>query len=154
MSENYQIDKLDLAILEVLQRDARTSFLEIARKLVVSGGTIHQRVDRMKEMGVIKGSHLEVDYSKLGYGVNVLLGVHLKSAKDATITIEKLEALKEVTEIYYTTGNYALIIKVVTKDIDSFHQFLVKKLQSISSISSTESFICLSQPLGRKLRLA
>lgn len=151
--KNYQIDSLDKRIIEELQKDARRPFLDIARKCLVSGGTIHQRVEKLKENGVISGSKISVDHKNLGYGVEVLLGVHLVNAKVVSKVVKKLEKFPEVVQALYTTGNYALFIKVVTKDIDHYHNFLVKKLQAIEEIRSTESFICLETPIDRDLEL-
>jgi Lrp/AsnC family transcriptional regulator for asnA, asnC and gidA len=149
----YEIDSLDKKIIEQLQLDARKPFLDIARKCLVSGGTIHQRVEKLKENGVITGSKVNIDHKKLGYGVEVLLGLHLVNAKMNSKVIKKLEKFPEVVQALYTTGNYALFIKVVTKDIDEYHNFLVKKLQAIEEIRSTESFICLENPIDRELQL-
>ena len=66
MDEKYQIDSVDRQILNFLMTDARTPYLEIARKLIVSGGTIHQRVERMKTVGIITGSSLNLSYKNLG----------------------------------------------------------------------------------------
>lgn len=153
MSQEYEIDSLDVKILSALQEEARTPYLEIARKLIVSGGTIHQRVDKMKEAGIIKGSNISLDLQKLGYDVTVFLGIHLKSSKDLNLVIEELQALPEVVELFYTTGNFALLAKVVVKSMSEFHQFLVNKLQTIDGIQATESNISLSQPINRELRL-
>ncbi len=151
MSLNYELDGLDRKILGILQRDAKVPFSEIAQKLNVSGGTIHQRVSKLEVAGILKGSQYTLDYSRLGYDVNVLLGIHLKNAKDCPIVIEQLKKLPEVIEAYYTTGNYALIIRVVNKSISDYHKFLVDKLQSIKEIQSTESYICLDTPIYRNL---
>jgi Lrp/AsnC family transcriptional regulator for asnA, asnC and gidA len=151
MPENYQIDKTDKEILSLLLQDARTPFIEIARKLIVSGGTIHQRVEKMKSLGIIEGSSFRINLSKMGYDVTVFLGIHLKSSKDTQLVIEKLNSFNEVVEAYFTTGNYALLVKVHTKTITDFHHFLAKKLQSIDSIQSTESFISLNQPIKKSL---
>lgn len=151
--ENEQIDKLDRSILDLLQQDARIAYTEIAKKLIVSHGTIHQRINKLTELGIIIGSSLKIDYSKLGYDVTTLLGIHLKSAKDQSKVIEKLKTMKEVVEVYYTTGVYALIIKVHNKNIKDFHFFLADKLQNITEIQSTESFICLDNPISRNLKI-
>ena len=151
MSENYEIDSLDRKILKILQSDAKVPFSEIAQKLIVSGGTIHQRVAKLEAAGVIKGSKYYLDYSMLGYDVNVLLGIHLKNAKDCPAVIEQLKKLPEVIEAHYTTGNYALIIRVINRTISDYHKFLIDKLQSIKEIQSTESYICLDSPISRDL---
>lgn len=153
MNPDYEIDSLDIKILNYLQQDARMPFLEMARKLLVSGGTIHQRVEKLKEAKIITGSTIQLDQRKLGFAVTVLLGIHLKNAKDVEKVIQHLDNIEEVVEAYYTTGNYALIVKVLVRDIDHFHQFLIKKLQSIQEIQSTESFISLKQVIKKDLPL-
>ena len=149
----YEIDSLDKEILNRLLQDARTPYLEIARQLRVSGGTIHQRVDKMREAGIIQGSTLLVDHERLGLGVTVLLGVHLHNARMVRSVIEELEALDEVVEAYYTSGNYALFVKLYVESIKDYHNFLVERLQAIEGIRFTESFICLDQPISRPLSL-
>lgn len=153
MQENYQIDDVDKAILTHLLNDARIPYLEIARKLIVSGGTIHQRIDKLKKLGIIEGSKVRINLQKLGYDVTVFLGIHLKSTKDLTSVIEKLQGFPEVVEAYYTTGNYALLIKIHTKSISDFHDFLANKLQSMEAIQATESFISLNQPINKDISL-
>ncbi len=153
MSEKYEIDSIDKQILEFLKEDARMPYTEIAKKLILSGGTIHQRINKMTEAGIILGSKLIIDYNKLGYGVTTFLGIYLQSAKDLSMVVEKLRGFNEVMEIYYTTGSYALIIKAKTKTTDDFYLFLMRKLQAIPEIQSTESFICLNQPLDRDISL-
>lgn len=151
--DKYQIDSLDRRIIEELQKDARKPFLDIARKCQVAGATIHQRVEKLREKGIITGSKIIVDHKKLGYGVEVLLGIHLVNAKVVSKVVKKLEKFPEVVQSLYTTGNYALFIKVVTEDIDHYHNFLTKKLQAIEEIRSTESFICLETPIDRELQV-
>ncbi len=152
MQDKYQIDSVDRDILSHLLQDARMPYLEIARKLIVSGGTIHQRVEKMKEAGIIEGSQIKLNLKNLGYDITVFLGVHLKSTKDINQVIEKLRSFSEVTEAYFTTGNYALLVKVNTRNIGDFHKFLVHKLQTIESVQATESFISLDQPISREVQ--
>ena len=150
MTINYEIDSLDLKIITELQKNGRKPFLDIARKLAVSGGTIHQRVEKMKEIGIIQGSKIILDYKKLGFGVTVLVGVNLSHANKVLEVIDELKKIPEILEVHYTTGSYSLFLKIITKDIDDFHLFLIKKLQVIPNISSTESFICLNSPVLRE----
>ena len=152
MDPKYEFDSLDFKILDLLLGNARMAFTDIAKKLVVSAGTIHQRVEKMREAGVIIGSKIIVDRRKLGLDVTTLLGINLTSAKAMPKVVDRLKKMEEVLETYYTTGTYGLIIKVVTRDIDHYHQFLVKKLQTIEEIQSTESFICLDEPISRDVK--
>ena len=153
LNSNYEIDGLDREILNHLLQDARTAYLEIARKLKVSGGTIHQRIDKMKEAGIIKGSHLEIDHELIGLGVTILIGIHLHGARTISKVLEQLNLLPEVVEAYYTSGTYALIIKVHVANIKDYHRFLVEHLQKIDEIRFTESFICLDHPISRPIQL-
>lgn len=153
MSENYQIDNVDRQILNILLQDARTPYLEIARKLIVSGGTIHQRIEKLKEAGIIRGSQINLDLKALGFDVTVFIGVHLKSSKELNHVINKLKKMPEVLEAHFTTGNYALLLKISTKSTVDFHKFLVEKLQPIEQVQATESFLSLDQPIKRKLSL-
>lgn len=153
MSGKYEFDKLDIQILSCLQAEARTPYLEIARKLITSGGTIHQRVDKMKDAGVIEGSNINLNLKTLGYDVTVFLGIHLNSTKDLNHVISEIQKLHEVVELYYTTGSYGLLAKVIVKSMSDFQIFLMDKLQKIEGVQSTDSTISLFQPIQRELKL-
>lgn len=153
MSEKYEFDSVDYEILSILQNDARTPYLEIARKLIVSGGTVHQRIDKMKQAGIILGSKLVLDTKKLGLDVTVFLGIHLTDSSVLDDVLEAMRKIKEITEVHYTTGSYGLLIKIQTKTIGDFHQLLINKLQQIRGIRATESFISLDNPIYREVPL-
>lgn len=146
---SYQIDDIDRGILKYLQKDARMAYTSIAEKLGVSSGTIHQRIHRLEEAGILLGTTIRVDPKALGLTVSVLIGIHLRGAHDHEKVIEQLKSWPEVIEVNYTTGSYGLIVKVSTQDIDTFHKFLTKKLQTVREIQATESFVCLDQPISR-----
>ncbi len=153
MPLNYELDSLDHQILSQLQREGRKPYLEIARDLKVSGGTIHQRVQKMEEAGVIRGFRVSIDHSRLGSGFIVLVGLHLKNAKDCTDVLEMMQHFPEVVEAHFTTGTYSLMIKVATESIQHYYDFLTNRLQSLKEIRATESFICLSSPMVRDVAL-
>ena len=142
---------MDLKILRRLLQDARTPFLEIARDLLVSTGTIHQRVDRMEKAGVIKGYSAVIDRQKLGYSVTALVGIHLKNARDCGAVLDSMKKFNEVIETHFTSGNYSLMAKVTAGSIQDFHLFLTEKLQALKEIQSTESFLCLDSPTFREV---
>ncbi|MCO4784000.1 MAG: Lrp/AsnC ligand binding domain-containing protein [Candidatus Cloacimonetes bacterium] len=145
------LDKLDKDILKALLKDSRTSFEEIARHHIVSGGTIHVRVNKMKEAGIIQGSKIIVDAQKLGFGVCCYIGINLLSARDSSKVTKLLEKLPEVVECHYTTGQYSLFVKIMVEDTRALHIFLAEQLQSIPQIQSTDTLISLDCPIQRDI---
>ena len=142
-SETYHIDKVDREILSRLLADSRKSYQEIARELIVSGGTIHVRTNKMKVLDLLP------HFQKLGLEVTAFVGINLGSAKDYQTVLPKLKKLPEITEVHYTTGGYSLFVKVVTSSTRELHLFLIEKLQVIKEISSTETLISLDNPVRR-----
>ena len=116
MSKNYEIDKIDLKILELLMEDAKTPFTEIAKKVFVSGGTVHVRMRKMEEMGIVKGTTLSMDYSKLGWDLTAFLGIFLERNSLYDEVCTKLREVPEVVKIHYTTGDYSIFVKLHCKD--------------------------------------
>ncbi|MEQ4676567.1 transcriptional regulator AsnC [Providencia vermicola] len=151
MPENYQIDNLDRDILHELMRNARTPYAELAKKFAVSPGTIHVRVEKMKQAGIIKGTRIDINPKQLGFDVCCFIGIILKSAKDYPTALKKLDALEEVVEVYYTTGQYSIFIKVMCKSIDALQDVLINKIQTIDEIQSTETLISLQNPILRTI---
>ncbi|SET34642.1 Lrp/AsnC family transcriptional regulator, regulator for asnA, asnC and gidA [Thorsellia anophelis DSM 18579] len=152
MMQNYQIDNLDKAILVALMDNARTAYAELAKHLNVSAGTIHVRVEKMKQAGIITGAHISISPKQLGFDVCCFIGIILKSAKDYPSALDKLNALEEVVEAYYTTGQYSIFIKVMCRSIDALQQVLINKIQSIDEIQSTETLISLQNPIWRSVK--
>lgn len=149
MNSDYEIDNLDKSILEALTSNARIAYAELAKKFTVSAGTIHVRIEKMKQAGIIEGTKVVLNEKALGYDVCCFIGINLKHAKDYPDTIEKLRALDEVVEAYYTTGNYSIFIKLMTRSIDHLQMTLINKVQSIAAIQSTETLISLQNPINR-----
>ena len=146
---DYRIDNLDKSILIALMDNARAPYAELAKRFAVSPGTIHVRVEKMKQAGIIEGTRVQVNPKKLGYDVCCFIGIILKSARDYPSALAKLEQLEEVVEAYYTTGHYNIFIKVMTRSIDELQQVLVHRLQPIDEIQSTETLISLQQPIAK-----
>ncbi|MFY8350372.1 transcriptional regulator AsnC [Pseudoalteromonas sp. SSM20] len=145
----YKMDNLDKSILHALMDNARVPYSELAKKFDVSAGTIHVRVEKMKQANIIAGTKVSVNEKNLGYDVCCFIGINLKNAKDYPDTIKRLDALDEVVEAYYTTGNYSIFIKVVTRSIDHLQDVLINKIQAIDAIQSTETLISLQNPINR-----
>jgi Lrp/AsnC family transcriptional regulator for asnA, asnC and gidA len=149
----HSIDDLDRRLLLRLRLDARTPYLEIARELGVSGGTIHQRVRKLEEAGVLLGTRAVLDTRTLGYGFQALIGIHLNRAQDCGAVIEILRKFPQIVEAHYTTGLFALIVKVVARDTEDFTRFLMRHLQTVAGVRSTETFLSLAQPIEREVPL-
>lgn len=149
---NHQLDKLDQQILRILTKDARTPYAEMAKNFGVSPGTIHVRVEKMRQAGIIEGTKIRLNERKLGYDVCCFIGIILKSAKDYDNVIKKLSEFDEVVEAYYTTGNYSIFIKVMTHTIEELHQVLATKIQLIDEIQSTETLISMQNPILRDIK--
>ena len=145
------LDDLDLQILDILIKDSRTPFLEIARKCHVSGGTIHVRMKKMEDIGIIKGTKLIVDTPKLGYDVCCFIGIFLDKAKSFNHALDQLELIKEIVELHYTTGEYSIFIKVICRSISDLQNLLMNKIQAVDGIQRTDTFISMFQPIDRNI---
>ena len=146
---DYQIDNLDRQLLDLLRCDSRRPYLEIARELGVSGGTIHQRMAKLKEAGVVTGSRLTIDYKLLGYDVSSLVGIRLGRAGASNEIRNHLLEIPEIVELHYTTGTYSLLVKVVARSMQNFYELLSGRLQSFDAIQSTETFVILDTAVQR-----
>ncbi|MGE5628901.1 MAG: Lrp/AsnC ligand binding domain-containing protein [Solirubrobacterales bacterium] len=146
------LDDLDLQILDVLIKDSRTPYLEIARQCHVSGGTIHVRMKKMEDMGIIKGTKLIIDNSKLGYDVCCFIGIFLERASSFDIALTQLQEIKEIVELHYTTGEYSIFVKVICKNINDLQNLLRTKIQAVDGIRRTDTFISLLQPIDRNIQ--
>jgi Lrp/AsnC family transcriptional regulator for asnA, asnC and gidA len=148
-----KMDDLDKKILNKLIVNSRMPYQEIARELVVSGGTIHVRINKMKEAGIIKGSKLLIDVRKLGFEFHAFVGINLLNARDYSSVLEKLKEFPEVVEVHYTTGQFSLFVKTLSRNAKDFHLFLIEKLQSIGGIQSTETIISLDNPVNKEAKV-
>lgn len=146
---NLKIDKLDLQILDELMRDAAQPYTELAKKLYVSGGTIHVRMRKLSEMGIVKSSSLQVDYEALGYDISAFLGIYLDKSSLYDDVSMQLKAIPEIVSAHYTTGQYSIFAKIVCKDTNHLRDILHDKIQKIQGIQRTETFISLQESINR-----
>ncbi|PCJ86554.1 MAG: transcriptional regulator AsnC [Flavobacteriales bacterium] len=153
MLENYQIDKVDLEILSILMDDAKTPYTEIAKKIIVSPGTIHVRMRKLEQMGLVKGSTLLIDPTRLGYDLTAFLGVFLEKGSNYNEVIKQLEKIPEVVEAHYTTGNYSIFLKIICRNTNQLRDVLGDKVQKISGIQRTETILSLEESIKRNVKL-
>lgn len=150
---NTHLDELDLQILELLIKDCRTPYLEIARICHVSGGTIHVRMKKMEDLGIIRGSRIVLNLPKLGYDVCCFVGIYVDKTSSFANVFDEMSKIKEVIELHLTTGDYSMFAKIVCSNISDLQDVLLNKINNIDGISRTDTFVSLSQPIDRNISL-
>lgn len=151
--KEVRIDGIDKVILKHLIEDARTPILSIAREIGVSGAAIHQRLRKLEAAGLIAGSKFVINPKALGFTTLAFVGIFLDSSSKFTSVIKRLKEIPEVIESHYTTGNYAVFIKVICKDNEHLMHLLNEKIQTIKGVVRTETFISLDQQIERQIKL-
>lgn len=153
LNQSYQLDELDLQILDLLIKDCRTPYLEIARICHVSGGTIHVRMKKMEDLGIIKGTRILINLPKLGYDVCCFVGIYVDKASSFQNVFDELNKIKEVVELHLTTGDYSVFAKVICKNISDLQDILLNKINPIQGIQRTDTIISLNQPIDRNITI-
>lgn len=146
---DLNLDKLDLNIIQQLMHDASLSYAEIGKKLFVSAGTIHVRIKKLQEAGVISGMKYQVDLKKLGYDVIAFIGIYLEKSSLYDTVAKDLKKIPQIVRMNYTTGNYSIFVEVVCKDINQLRYILHDELQKIKGIERTETILSLEESLHR-----
>jgi DNA-binding Lrp family transcriptional regulator len=138
---SISLDKTDLAILRILQENARATVREIAEKVLLSTTPVHERIKRMEQEGVIKQYATLVDHAKVKKGLMVICYVSLKEhSKTAGLKfIKSINALNEVIECYNISGEFDFMLKVVEENMDSYYDFHVNRLSLIENMGNIQS---------------
>lgn len=153
MDKNLEIDNIDLQILSLLMEDANMPYTEIGKKVFVSGGTVHVRMNKMEQMGIVKGAQLVIDYAKLGWDISAFLGIYLDKSSLYEEVSKELEKIPEVVNAHYTTGNYSIFAKIICRDTQHLREVLHDKIQKVKGIQRTETFISLDESINRSIPL-
>ncbi|MCM0041269.1 MAG: Lrp/AsnC ligand binding domain-containing protein [Algoriphagus sp.] len=151
MDKILDIDNVDLKIITLLNEDAKTPYTEIAKKVFVSSGTVHVRMKKLEDMGVVKSATLTIDFSKLGYDISAFLGIYLEKSSLYDTVIEKLKGIAEVVSAYYTTGNYSIFAKIICRDTNHL-RLVLDKIQKVDGIDRTETLIVLEESINRPIQ--
>ncbi|MUH36677.1 winged helix-turn-helix transcriptional regulator [Zobellia amurskyensis] len=146
-----KLDSVDHKILTLLSNDAQMPYTEVAKHAGISPGTVHMRTRKMKNMGVIKGSTLSLDYSKMGYKMTVFLGIYLRESFLYKVVIEELTKIQEVVKIHHSTGKYDIFIKVHAKDSLHYRNLYQEAILTIEGIRGIESFISVEENMSRHI---
>ena len=153
MAVKFNLDKLDLQIIHAMMEDAGISYADLGKQLFVSGGTIHVRIKKLQELGVVKGTKLNVDLKQLGYDITAFVGIYLKESSLYDLVAEELKKVPEIIRLNYITGNYSMFLEVVCKDINQLRFILHDTLQHIKGIERTETFISLDESFNRNVQV-
>lgn len=142
-------DHLDLKILSMLSKNARTPYLEIARECGVSGAAVHQRIQRLNVNGTIVGSECRISAHAMGYDTCAYIGIFLREPGQYTSVIEALEAIPEVVECHYTAGRYDILVKIFARNNDHMLEIL-QSLQNLG-LTRTETLISFKECFRRQV---
>lgn len=144
------LDQLDKKILCLIAEDARIPFLEVARECKVSGAAIHQRIQKLTNLGVLKGSQFVIDPEKIGFETCAYMGLNLKNPENFDEVVEALKKIPEIVECHYTTGEYDLFIKVYAHNNHHLLTIIHDKLQ-VLGLSRSVSLISYNAVIDRPL---
>ena len=148
----FRLDEVDHQILDILIDNTRTPFTDIAKKLSISAGTVHVRVKKMEEAGIIIGSSLTLDYKKLGYAFIAYVGVYLNKTSQTKFVLERINEIPFVTVAHVTTGKFNVFCKVRAKNTEHAKQ-IIFLLDDIEGVYRTETMISMEESLNDKKRL-
>lgn len=153
MKNNFQIDALDKKIIEQLMKNARMTYVEVAKNCRVTHSAVHQRIKKMKEAGIISGSQLMFDHKSMGFQTCAFIGiqVNLTSTRTHNEVFEKIKHIPEIVECHHISGKYSLLAKIITRNNEHLKQVIVEKIQAIHEISFTETFISLEEGFSRQV---
>ena len=148
----FKLDEVDHQILDMLIDNTRIPFTDIAKKLLISAGTVHVRVKKMEEAGIIKGSSLTLDYQKLGYSFIAYVGVFLQNTSQTKFVLERINEIPYVTVAHITTGKFNIFCKIRAQNTMHAKE-IIFMLDDIDGVYRTETMISLEESLNDKKRL-
>ncbi len=148
----FKLDEIDHQILDMLIDNTRVPFTDIAKKLLISAGTVHVRVKKMDDAGIIKGSSLTLDYTKLGYSFIAYVGVFLQNTSQTKFVLERINDIPYVTVAHVTTGKFNIFCKIRAKNTEHAKD-IIFMLDDIDGVYRTETMISLEESINDKKRL-
>lgn len=146
-----EIDSLDRQILEIISQNARIPFKDVAAECGVSRAAIHQRVQRLIDLGVIIGSGYHVNPKSLGYRTCTYVGIKLEKGSMYKNVVAELKKIPEIVECHFTTGPYTMLTKLYSRDNEHLMDLLNSKIQEIPGVTATETLISLEQSIKKEI---
>ena len=147
-----KLDEIDHQILDMLIDNTRIPFTDIAKKLLISAGTVHVRVKKMEDAGIIKGSSLTLDYEKLGYSFIAYVGVFITNTSQTQFVIQRINDIPFLTVAHITTGKFNIFCKVRARNTKHAKE-IIFSIDDIEGVYRTETMISLEESINDKKRL-
>ena len=147
---HHNLDLHDKKILRLIAEDARIPFLEVARSCNVSGAAIHQRIQKLTNLGILKGSRFIIDPEKVGYETCAYIGLYLQNPAKFDDVVDELRKIPEVVECHYTTGGFDMFIKIYARNNHHLLNVIHDKLQPLG-LSRSETVISFNAAINRQV---
>ena len=148
----FKLDEIDYKVLDLLIDNSRIPYTDIAKKLLISAGTVHVRIKKMEDAGIICGSSLKLDYKKLGYTFIAYIGIFLEKTHLTNEVLEKLNSIPFVTVAHITTGRFNIYCKIRSRNTNHAKE-IIFMIDDIDGVSRTETMISLEESINDKKRL-
>lgn len=141
------LDETDIKLLRILQHDATLSNKELAFRLHKSIAAIHERVKKLKQQGYIKKTVAILDRQKINMGLISFSQVFLKAHTAEVLNEFEKEVTKfpEVMECYQMAGSYDFMLRIATKDMQAYHEFLRYRLAVLPHVNTVQTYFVLSE---------
>jgi Lrp/AsnC family leucine-responsive transcriptional regulator len=148
MFDHPELDELDLRLLNALQRNARSTYADLATLVGLGSSAVHERVKRLEQRGYVRGYAARLDARKLGLELVAFVGVYTTHDVRYEAFHASVAALPEVGEIHSVAGEESFVLKVATRSTAHLDDFL-SRLKAIAGIARTKTTIVLSTPFER-----
>ena len=148
----FKLDEIDYKVLDLLIDNSRIPYTDIAKKLLISAGTVHVRIKKMEDAGIISGSSLKLDYKKLGYTFIAYIGIFLEKTHLTNEVLEKLNSIPIVTGAHITPGRFNIYCKIRSRNTNHAKE-IIFMIDDIDGVSRTETMISLEESINDKKRL-
>jgi len=150
---SFQIDPIDLRIMEELTIDATISFVSLSKKLKVSNTLVHQRIRKLKDAGILKYATYHLDPWKLGYETSAYTQIMLTDSKLHREVEAALKEIPEIVECVNIIGRYALIVRIYAKNTQHLRDVIYEKIHPIDGIEGTNTTVCFETAFSRDVPL-
>ncbi len=148
-----KLDEVDFAILKILIKDAKTPYTEVGKQLNISSGTVHVRMRKLEQAGIVLGSTLEINHEELGYKMCAFLGINLVHDRMQESVIAKLKEIPQILSAYFNSGPHPIMARIVCRDKRELTGILRSLIYPIDGVQSVEVYVTLSQYFNRSLSL-